>query len=241
MLPNVVWSLLHGDKSMTMPVSMAWKEEPVQFSSLGEEPASLMGIIHLPESEQRAPGVIICHPQPLIANMHDPLCVAIAKAVACQGMTALRFNFRGVAPSTGTMTDGRLETFDIAGALAWLRARPNIDGRIALVGHGFGATQALVYAGIDARVDVVVAISPPWFALMPDTASALQCPALFITGEHDEVCPPFKLEPWMAHITAPKGLSIIHGAQHMLNGYEAETAELIMNYLVNWSSALANL
>jgi uncharacterized protein len=220
-----------------MAMSIGWKETAVAFYSPAESPTLLAGSLMLPKTEQRAPGIVLCHPQPLIADMHDIVITANARELTRRGFATLRFNFRGVAPSEGEMTDGRLEPLDIAGAVTWLAARPETDGQMAIVGHGFGAAIALYYATIDARIKTVVAVSPPWFRLTAALAEGLRCPTLFITGEEDEVCPPFKLEPWMARIPGPKGLSVIAGGSHMLRWREEESALIAADYLERWAIA----
>lgn len=151
-------------------------------------------------------------------------------------MAALRFNFRGVPPSGGEISDGRLEPLDVAGAVAWLAARPEIDGaRLALVGHAFGAWAALTYASVDPRVGTVVAVSPPHFRLPPGFAATLTCPVLVVVGDDDEVSPRFKVEPWLNTLPGPHGLSVIAQAQHLLYGREAAASEIIVGYLKRWA------
>ncbi len=212
--------------------------EDVRFSSVGMPAMELAGRLHLPAPEGRWPAVVLCHPQPLVSDMDDPLVTYLAHALAEANLAALRFNFRGVPPSQGDSTDGRLEPLDVGGAVNWLTARPDIEaGRIALVGHAFGAYVALAYADVDPRVQTVVAISPPMYRLTPQFAATLDRPRLFVIAEHDEVCPRYKLEPWLAHQSGPRGLSVVGGAQHLMRGYEHAAAAPIISYLTRWSQA----
>jgi pimeloyl-ACP methyl ester carboxylesterase len=93
---------------------------------------------------------------------------------------------------------------------------------------------ALVYAAHDPRVKTVVAISPPIFRLTPELA-AFERPKLFITGEHDEVSPRHKLEPWIERLPA-RGFKIISGARHLMRGYESTAAQAVVHYLVRWAA-----
>ena len=62
-------------------------------------------------------------------------------------MMALRFNFRGVGKSQGQQTDGRMEPLDLAGAIDAALAQPGINpAKVCVIGHGFGAYIALMYA-----------------------------------------------------------------------------------------------
>lgn len=214
-------------------------EEAVRFRSLGQPAVDLAGILHLPTGVGgHCPGVVLCHPQPLVADMDDPLIVRLTRDLAAAGIAALRFNFRGVAPSAGDMTDGRLEPLDSGGAVAYLAARPEIDStRLALVGHAFGAVVALAYASVDVHIGTVVAISPPVYRLTPGFAATLDRPKLIVTGADDEVCPGFRVEPWLAHLPGPGGLTVIPDAQHLLRGREAVAAEVIVTYLQRWAQS----
>lgn len=215
-------------------------ERRVTFPS-GARPATLLeGVIARASAPGGAPAAgqpvaVLCHPQPLTTSMQDPLTVRIASDLAAAGFITLRFNFRGVGASEGQQTDGRLEPLDLAGAVEFALAEPGANReKLCLIGHAFGATVALVYAAHDPRVKTVVAISPPIFRLTPELA-AFERPKLFITGEHDEVSPRHKLEPWIERLPA-RGFKIISGARHLMRGYESTAAQAVVHYLVRWAA-----
>ena len=217
-------------------------ERRVTFASGARPQALLEGIIARASAQSGGaatpagqPIAVLCHPQPLTSTMHDPLTVQIANDLAAAGFITLRFNFRGVGASEGQQTDGRLEPLDLAGAVEFALAEPGANReKLCLVGHAFGASVALVYAAHDVRVKTVVAISPPMFRLTPDLGT-FERPKLFVTGEHDEVSPRHKLEPWIERLPA-RGLKIISGARHLMRGYEATTAQAVVHYLVRWAA-----
>jgi alpha/beta superfamily hydrolase len=218
-------------------------ERRVTFASGARPQALLEGIIARASVQSGGsaataagqPIAVLCHPQPLTSTMHDPLTVQIANDLAAVGFITLRFNFRGVGASEGQQTDGRLEPLDLAGAVEFALAEPGANReKLCLVGHAFGASVALVYAAHDVRVKTVVAISPPMFRLTPELGT-FDRPKLFITGEHDEVSPRHKLEPWIERLPA-RGLKIISGARHLMRGYEATTAQAVVHYLVRWAA-----
>jgi alpha/beta superfamily hydrolase len=216
---------------------MSIHREAVTFASLDASGVTLVGDLALPSAATgRWPGVVLCHPQPLVADMNDPLIVTLARDLVEAGMAALRFNFRGVAPSQGTSTDGRLEPLDVGGAVAWLAARPDVDSRrLALVGHAFGAIAVLAYAGVDPQIGTVVVVSPPHFRLVPGLADRLTTPKLAVIAEHDEVSPRYKIEPWIAKLPGQRGLSVIAGAEHLMRGHEAQASGIIVSYLTRWA------
>ena len=96
--------------------------------------------------------------------MNDRLNSTLAYSLAKAGIFALRFNFRGVGKSEGQQTDGRLEPLDLAGAIDFALSQPgNNPAKICVIGHGFGAYIAFLYAPFDTRIRTLVSISLPLF------------------------------------------------------------------------------
>lgn len=217
--------------------SAATTERLVTFPSRGQPSFQLEGMVHTPTTPEKAPAVILCHPQPVSSDMDDSLLVEIAKELAEVGMMALRFNFRGVGQSKGQQTDGRMEPLDIAGAIEYALAQPGIDPtKLCLIGHAFGAYMALTYAPFDSRVRTVVAISLPLYrATSSGFPKAFERPKLFVTGEFDEICPLYKLEPFVEQQQGPRGIKVITGARHLMRGYEKAGASTILKYIRNWA------
>jgi alpha/beta superfamily hydrolase len=227
--------LAEGEVHNTMADSV---EQQVTFPSAGRPALLLDGILTRPlygSNEPRA-AAILCHPQPATSSMEDPLLRRLAADLAEAGMLALRFNFRGVGRSEGQQTDGRLEPLDIAGAVEFLLAQPEVrQDKLCLVGHAFGAYMALTYAAHDPRVRTVVAVSPPYFRVTPELG-AFDRPRLFVTGEYDEVSPRHKLEPWIAQLSGPRALRVISGARHLMRGQEEVASGTIVTYLERWAT-----
>jgi len=212
-------------------------ERLITFHSKGQPTFLLEGMLHIPGRVEHAPGVILCHPQPASSDMNDTLIVALAKSLAEVGMLALRFNFRGVHNSQGQQTDGQLEPLDLAGALDTLVKIPGVNpAKTCVIGHGFGAYIALLYAPFDQRIRTVVAISLPLFRAANGFPRPFERPKLFVTGEFDEICPRYKLEPFVEQQTGPKGLKVITGARHLMRGYEEATVTTITKYVKTWAT-----
>jgi alpha/beta superfamily hydrolase len=220
-----------------MTSSPSASEKPVTFFSRGQPAFQLEGVVHAPASPEQAPVVILCHPQPASSDMNDSLLVETARKLAEDGMLALRYNFRGVGQSQGQQTDGRMEPLDIAGAIDCALAQPGVDAsKVCLIGHAFGAYMALTYAPFDPRVRTVIAISLPLYrALNSGFPRAFERPKLFITGEFDEICPLYKLEPFVEQQKGPRGIKVITGARHLMRGYEEAGTSTILKYIRNWA------
>jgi alpha/beta superfamily hydrolase len=219
-----------------MAISSAPTERSVTFPSKGQPSFLLEGILHHPGQARQAPVAVLCHPQPASSDMQDVLTLLLARKLAEQGLIALRFNFRGVGHSQGQQTDGRLEPLDLAGAVDYALAQPGANqAKLCVIGHAFGAYIALQYAPYDPRIRTVVAISLPMFRAMAGFPRQFERPKLFVTGEFDEVCPLYKLEPFVEQQKGPKGIKVITGARHLMRGYEEPAIQTIVKYLTNWA------
>jgi alpha/beta superfamily hydrolase len=212
-------------------------EQPIIFASKGQPSFQIEGIVHRSSNKsEHLPVIIFCHPQPASSDMQDPLTVALARAVADAGMLALRFNFRGVGKSQGQQTDGRMEPLDLAGAIDAALAQPGVNPeKVCVIGHGFGAYMTLLYAPFDPRIRTVVAISLPLFRTGTGFPRPFERPKLFVTGEFDELCPRYKLEPFVEQLPGPKGIKVIVGARHLMRGYEEHATNAILKYVRTWA------
>jgi alpha/beta superfamily hydrolase len=212
-------------------------ERSITIHSKGQPTLRLEGVIHTPAKAANAPVIVLCHPQPASSDMNDVLNVALARSLASAGMIALRFNFRGVGHSQGQQTDGRLEPLDLAGAIDTVLSVPGANiNKLCVIGHGFGAYTTLLYAPFDMRIRTIVAISLPLFRAANGFPRQFERPKLFVTGEFDEICPLFKLEPFVEQQTGPKGIKVIVGARHLMRGYEEPAIQTILKYISNWAS-----
>src|SRR5947208_7245651 len=215
----------------------ALAERPITFYSKGQPALLLEGVVHAPSKAEQAPVVILCHPQHASSNMNDSLTTAISQSLAEAGMITLRFNFRGVGLSQGQQTDGRLEPLDLAGAIDTALAQPGVNpAKVCVVGHGFGAYIALLYAPFDARIRTLVAISLPLFRAASGFPKAFERPKLFVTGEFDEICPLYKLEPFVEQLKGPKGIKVIVGARHLMRAHEEAAIMAIVKYVKTWAN-----
>ena len=214
----------------------ALAERPITFYSKGQPALLLEGVVQAPIKAEQAPVIVLCHPQPASSNMNESLTVSLAQSFAKAGMIALRFNFRGAGQSQGQQTDGRLEPLDLAGAIDAALAQPGANPtKVCIVGHGFGAYISLLYAPFDLRIRTLVAISLPIFRTSSGLPRPFERPKLFVTAEFDELCPLYKLEPFVEQQIGPKGIKVIIGARHLMRGYEEAASTAIVKYVKAWA------
>lgn len=169
-------------------------------------------------------GVVITHPHPLFGgDMANNVVRTAARALTARGMSALRFNFRGVGRSTGTYGGGLDEADDVAAALAFLKSR--VPGPYYVVGYSFGAAVAgrALLQGLDA--DGAVFVAPP-IAFM-DLSFLPRVPGLrlILVGDRDDLCPLPSLSALLADHPPPPGetpaaVKVIEGADHFFGGAE---------------------
>ena len=200
-------------------------------------PAGRLEAVLEPPADGRADAdiravVVFAHPHPQFGGtMHTKAVYQGAKGLSRIGCAVLRFNFRGVAASEGECTDGRIEPLDVAGAVQFARSSPAVQARrVVLMGVGFGAWMSLVYAAHDPALSAVVAISPPVVRLTTDSAGYAG-PKLLVSGEHDEVCPPPKLETWVRTLAGECDFAVIPGVRYLMRGVEEAVAALTLRYL----------
>jgi hypothetical protein len=147
--------------------------------------------------------------------MHHPVLDAGVQAAGEEGVSSLRFNFRGVGESEGHHADGIGEQEDVRAAIDALDA--TFKGRahfLLLLGYSFGAWTGFSAAIQDRRINGLVGIAPP--LEMYDFDFLKDCPKnkLILAGDRDMYCPLHRLQPWFSSLHEPKLLSLIKGADH---------------------------
>ena len=162
-------------------------------------PAGVIEVaVDLPDPHQSRRGVaVICHPSPPEGGtMHNKVVTMCSRALTESGLTAARFNFRGVGASEGEFDDGRGEVLDLLAVAEWVRkARP--DDNFWLAGFSFGSWIALL-AARQLPVQQMISIAPPVGLRDFSCVLAPTCPWLVIQGEADEVVPPAGVFEWLA-------------------------------------------
>ncbi|HTE83780.1 MAG TPA: hypothetical protein VK821_03535, partial [Dehalococcoidia bacterium] len=133
--------------------------------------ATLEGILQTPSGVTPGGILVVCHPHPLYGgSMHNNVVDALCDAALQEGMSALRFNFRGVGASSGSHTGGDGEQDDVLAALTAAADLPggaaNESHSAGLAGYSFGASMAArVRSRASPAPRVLLLVSPPMSSL----------------------------------------------------------------------------
>jgi alpha/beta superfamily hydrolase len=193
---------------------------------------TLEGILK-PEEEHSQPVYVglVCHPHPLSGGtMHNKVVFHVARVLQEQNIPALRFNFRGVARSSGVYDEGRGEMDDARFALEFLSRRyPGVPAIIA--GFSFGSWVGLRVGAADDRVQALIGLGTPARMFDEDTLQGCHKPKLFIHGTEDEQAPYELTQAWFEHVPAPKRLVTIRGADHFFQDRLTEVQDLVVDFV----------
>jgi alpha/beta superfamily hydrolase len=176
----------------------------------------LEGILR--EASAAVAAAVVCHPHPRGGGtMNNNVVYRAAKALVAGGVTALRFNFRGVGGSTGTHADGVGEEDDVRAAIDFLRAHaPGLP--IWIAGFSFGARVGLT---VGARSDDVVKLMGIGLALRMFAYGFLtgcEKPKAIIQAAEDEYGGREEIEAAVSGMSEPKRLWIVENATHLFPG-----------------------
>lgn len=184
-----------------------------------EIPAGPGHLEALASAAQRPRGAaVVCHPHPLHGGtMHNHVTYRLAQAWRDAGVSALRFNFRGVGRSTGTHDEGRGEVDDARTALDWLeREHPGLP----LYGSGFsfGCHTILRLALAEPRLQGLVAVGLPVDLYDTSFLQGLGLKVAFVHGDRDEFGALPRLESVLAALPAPHALFVVPDCDHLATG-----------------------
>jgi uncharacterized protein len=120
----------------------------------------LVGHLHLPQSGQPAPGVVVSIPVP---SVKEQVGDGYARRLAAHGLVGLVFDPRNYGESGGQprqREDGCGKLADLAAAVTFLRQQEEVDpDRIVVLGIGLGAGYALQAAAFDPRIAGFVGVA----------------------------------------------------------------------------------
>ena len=173
-----------------------------------------------------AMGAVISHPHPLMGgDMSNSIVEILAETLFADGISTLRFNFRGVGKSTGTFDDGRGEQEDVLAAVSFMEEQGIRE--ILPAGYSFGAW---VNAGILNRRNLLPAlfVSPPINLFGFDFQTLRGKAGLIICGDQDPYCPTERIKSVAAELACR--LDIIPDADHFFQSRENDLAARINDF-----------
>jgi len=139
-------------------------ERPVIFPSDGYD---LFGVLTFPEADvpSKRVGVILLAGGIIPRSHRNRMWVKAARRLATLGFYVLRFDYRGVGDSSGSLLEMRLDrpfTEDVVAAADFLRKVVKVD-RLVLAGTCFGALTVLSAVEAAAPIDGLVLAATPIF------------------------------------------------------------------------------
>ena len=195
---------------------------------------SLESVLYIPDSNDKVPGVVLCHPDPRYGgDMDNDIVVRTARDLASAGIAALRFNTRGVGNSDGEFDRGNGETDDMLSAVNMLEVHEKIDpSRIGVFGYSFGASVALQTAGESSVVKAVASVSCPATIFRVLGSTEMLQPKLFVMGDKDHNFPVEQFRFLTKRYSEPREVSVVTGADHHFRGIESIVGEMTADFFI---------
>jgi alpha/beta superfamily hydrolase len=167
----------------------------VQKMTVSGPVGPLEALIEEPVEGARAGIAVVCHPHPLHGGtMQNKVAHTLARTLCSFGLTALRFNFRGVGASAGSYGGG---TGELEDALAMLDHAAQLRAGSAqwIAGFSFGGCVAM-RASLARAVQRVIAVAPAIERCEVDGSP--RCPWLLVQGLEDELVDSRAVRAWAA-------------------------------------------
>ena len=209
----------------------------VYFKSEGKR---ISGILHLPEKIN--PSCVIAS-HGLLSSKDSEKYIALGEQISREGISMLRFDFRGIGESEGGEEDNTVskKIADLSAAIDFIRSYPGLENRIGLIGSSLGGFLSLIKASEDKEIRTIVIWATPLHLddlgtkkqeedyplppeaffedlpkhrLVPLLHKVSNC--LVIHGEEDELVPLDQALGIFYNLSVPKEIHVIGGADHRL-------------------------
>lgn len=207
--------------------------------------------VHVTAGRYKLAGTLALPPSPLGlvlfvhgsgSSRHSPRNQYVAQVLNRAGIATLLFDLLTPQEEAADARSGHLR-FDIpllakrvAGALDWLRTRPEVSGlRIGCFGASTGAAAALVAAAERPGIVRAVVSRGGRPDLAGNALGRVHAATLFLVGENDAHVLVLNRQALMKLRVRDKALWIIKGATHLFEepGTLEEAAQLAANWFVN--------
>ena len=193
---------------------------------------------HNPEADSIA---LIMSPHPLHGGtMNNKVVYNLFHTFRENGMSVLRFNYRGVGKSHGKLFDGG-ECLDASMALDWLQGKNPQAQTIWVAGFSFGAYIAMQIAMRRPEVTHFVSVAPVAQAY---DFSFFQppIPGLIIHGTDDTIAPEPHVHSLYESLKRNGKIQyeIIEGADHFFTKHQDELSSVLQHYIDSSDIAPSN-
>lgn len=192
----------------------------------------LEGRFHKSENP-RAPLVLVLNPNPAQGGtMNNKVTYAMFQAFVNMGFSALRFNYRGVGNSQGTIdATGEGELADAIIALDWLQ---NIDSESTvcwIAGYSFGAWIAAQILMRRPEIKGFVFVTPPTNFYQFDFLTPCPASGLIIQGGKDTIVPEISVTSFVRQLNmssmAQIEYHVLPGVDHIYSGQLQNVQDII--------------
>ncbi len=177
----------------------------------------LEALVERPQAAVAGTVAVCCHPHPLYGGtMQNKVVHTLARAAQDQGVTSLRFNFRGVGGSGGSHDKGVGETDDAVAVADWCR-RELGAAQLWALGFSFGSYVAFRLAAARAAA-LLVTVAPPVQRFDFARLEVPRCPWLVVQGDADELVNYEAVLDWTRTLDPAPEVETVPGAEHFFHG-----------------------
>jgi alpha/beta superfamily hydrolase len=163
--------------------------------------------------------------------MNDSILSALSYSLVSNGISTLKFNFRGVGNSTGSFGNGAGETLDALAALKFTSELSWVDKeKISILGYSFGAKVALNASLKTSMIKSLVLIAPAIKKISPNKLKSLNISKLLIYGEEDGLIQASDIKELFQNMVDPKQLSVIPNANHFFENNLDQVIKLVTDF-----------
>ena len=207
------------------------RQSAVSFQTAG---LSFEGVVAQPDAQGGPwPGIVICHPHPLHGgSMHNNVVMALALGLAEEGFVTLRFNFRGVGDSEGEHTEGEKEFEEVLGALDLIKAWPDTQRKVGVVGYSFGSGVILRHDAVQKEADAVTLVSPALRYISDSPLKGHKIPSLIVAGDRDRLVDSEKLPEELDTFARKPESRIFDGVDHFWYGQEGRLVPEVARFFI---------
>ena len=200
---------------------MAWKEQMVTVPT--EDDVVLEGVWQTGGDR----GAVVAPPHPKYGgSLENPVVNEVAYGLYQSGFTSLRFNWRGVGASQGTIS-GDLARADADYAAALEHLARSVKGPLIGAGYSFGAASALRCGLHDSRVRGLLLVAPPLAMIEPLELSKFEHPLYVIVGTEDAYAPIDRLSELISEAPHAHLEVILHADHFFVQSGLGELARLV--------------